>query len=91
MVSTGTTPAFAVIFRSNTHTAPNVRLPLIDGVHEHGCKCKAWCQSGKMDAGAEAKSLLRRVQLAARRAMRNATRYFGGLHGEGPECRALSS
>jgi hypothetical protein len=38
----GTTPAFAVIFRSNTHTAPNLRLPLLEGIHEQDCKCQAW-------------------------------------------------
>ena len=33
MWQSGTTPAFAVLFRSNSHTAPNYRLPLIPEVH----------------------------------------------------------
>ena len=30
----GTTPSFAVLFRSNSHTMPNYRLPLLPSTHE---------------------------------------------------------
>ena len=79
----GAAPAFAVVFRSNTHTAPNVRLPLVPAVHEPGCTCKAWCSPDATSPESEAK-LLRRIQLAAQRAMRNATRYFGGYMAKVP-------
>ncbi|CAK0814769.1 unnamed protein product, partial [Prorocentrum cordatum] len=37
----GTRPAFAVALRSNTHTAPNNRLPLIKGItHDPTCLCR---------------------------------------------------
>ena len=41
----GTTPAFAVAFRSNTHTLPNWRVPQIPESHaDDACKSKT-CQS----------------------------------------------
>ena len=37
----GTCPGFAVVFRDNTHTAPNNRLPLIDHItHDANCSCR---------------------------------------------------
>ena len=37
----GTTPSFAAVFRSNTHTQPNYRLPLLPGTHDDSqCKSK---------------------------------------------------
>ena len=45
----GTTPAFAVIFRSNTHTLPNYRIPIIPETHEDDmCHSKA-CRGAMQD------------------------------------------
>ena len=74
----GTTPSFAVIFRSNTHTAPNARLPLIAQTHDSACNCRSWCSSSSRSGATEDDGLAARVQLAAQRAMSNTTRYFGG-------------
>ena len=69
----GTSPAFAVVFRSNTHTAPNNRLPLIDGItHDSDCKCNM--NSTK----AQQKNYLTRLRQGVQRSMSNATKYIGG-------------
>ena len=48
----GTTPAFAVLFRSNSHTAPNYRLPLLAETHDDTqCPSKActeWVSAQKI-------------------------------------------
>jgi len=64
----GTTPAFAAVFRSNTNTSPNLRLPLTPKTHDSGCKRKC----------AEALGTLRHVCRLAQRAQRQTTGYFCG-------------
>ena len=34
----GTTPAFAAVFRSNTNTSPNFRLPITEKTHDPACR-----------------------------------------------------
>ena len=68
----GTHPAFAVIFRSNTHTQPNHRLPCLAATHEDEL-----CQ----DKGC--KENARNVKVVCKltqRASRQATGYFCGCH-----------
>ena len=36
----GTTPSFAVAFRSNTNTSPNYRVPLLQQTHDPDCKSR---------------------------------------------------
>eukprot|EP00973_Karenia_brevis_P034192 4716137-Karenia_brevis.AAC.1 len=38
MWQSGTTPLFAAVFRSNTHTQPNHRVPVCAETHEPSCK-----------------------------------------------------
>ena len=63
----GTNRAFAVVFRSNTHTAPNYRVPLLAATHD--TKCKADCLE---------KYSAKKVIAAAQRAQRNTTGYYTG-------------
>ena len=63
----GTAPAFAVIFRSNTHTAPNYRVPLLASTHDPSCT-----------AGCLEKHTLKNMIACAQRAQRNTTGYFTG-------------
>lgn len=67
----GTTPAFAVLFRSNSHTAPNYRLPLIPEVHDNvACPSKAcaeWVRSQEST---------KQISKLAQRAQREATGYY---------------
>eukprot|EP00959_Pyramimonas_sp_CCMP1952_P166382 3477507-Pyramimonas_sp.AAC.1 len=71
----GTTPAFAVHFRSNSHTGPNQRVPPIPGAHEESCPSKK-CQeaAAKYGTAAKLKSILRLMQ----RAQREVTGYYCG-------------
>jgi hypothetical protein len=42
----GTTPSFAALFRSNSHTMPNYRVPVLPETHENGaCRSKACMES----------------------------------------------
>jgi len=63
----GTTPGFAVLFRENTHTAPNYRVPLSRKTHDP--ECSADC----LDA-----TTIKRMMACAQRAQRNTTGYFTG-------------
>ena len=63
----GTARSFAVIFRDNTHTGPNYRVPLLASTHDP--ECKAECIS---------KHTLQRITMAAQRAQRNTTGYYTG-------------
>ena len=68
----GTTPALAVLFRSNSHTAPNYRLPLMAATHDKSCPSKAcaeWIQSP---------NALKTISKLAQRAQREATGYYCG-------------
>ena len=66
----GTHPAFAVIFRSNTHTQPNHRLPCLPTTHEDDL-----CQDkGCKDDSRNLKVVCKMTQ----RASRQATGYFVG-------------
>jgi hypothetical protein len=63
----GTAAAFAVIFRHNTHTAPNYRVPIITATHDKDCKANCLQQH-----------TLRRMISSAQRAQRNTTGYYCG-------------
>ena len=63
----GTCPAFAVWFRSNTHTAPNYRVPLLSTTHDP-C-CKADCLTSHTTE---------QMIACAQRAQRNTTGYYTG-------------
>ncbi|CAK0851422.1 unnamed protein product, partial [Prorocentrum cordatum] len=69
----GTCPALAVAFRSNTHTAPNNRLPLITGItHDPNCLCRHGSREDTEEGH------LRRIAFAVQRSMSNSSRYIGG-------------
>ena len=71
----GTTPAFAVHFRSNSHTMPNYRLPPTPAVHASSCPSKT-C---KEQAAKMLESLnLKKVSRLAQRVQREATGYYCG-------------
>ena len=75
MWQSGTTPGFAVHFRSNTHTMPNYRLPVTSAVHEPSCR-NAQCLE-------QAKALLNKVAIKAisrvtQRVQRETTGYYCG-------------
>ena len=63
----GTAPAFAVIFRSNTHSAPNYRVPLLESTHDPNCT-----------NGCLEKHTLKKMIACAQRAQRNTTGYYTG-------------
>ena len=69
----GTAPAFAVLFRSNSHTAPNYRVPLMAKTHDdEACPsktCAAWARDPKTS------KILSKL---AQRAQREATGYYCG-------------
>ncbi len=65
--SSGTTPSFAVVFRDNTHTGPNYRVPLLRQTHDP--ECTGECLTNHT---------LRRMTVAAQRAQRNTTGYYTG-------------
>ena len=71
----GTSPALAVLFRSNTHTAPNYRVPLLPQTHDDGaCPSKA-CAEWTASA---VESKIKRLSKLAQRAQREATCYYYG-------------
>ena len=63
----GTAPGFAAIFRHNTHTGPNYRVPLIKATHDKDCSSD--CLK---------KHTLQRMTMATQRAARNTTGYYTG-------------
>ena len=65
----GTAPSFACIFRCNTNTLPNYRLPLLTSTHDAECKA-AECLLDDSD--------MKQMIAAAQRAQRNCTGYFTG-------------
>ena len=72
-LQSGTTAAFAVLFRSNTHRMPNYRLPLLAETHEHDfCKSKTCLEQ----VGDPVHT--KRVSKLAQRAQREATGYYCG-------------
>ena len=71
----GTAPALAVHFRSNSHTMPNYRLPPIAAVHEATCPSKACKEhAAKMMEGLT----IKKVSRLAQRVQREATGYYCG-------------
>ena len=66
----GTCPSFAVIFRSNSHTAPNYRLPPNPEYHDDEL-CSRDCGHGTV-------KLLRTMAKVAQRAQAEATHYYCG-------------
>ena len=64
----GTTPAFAAVFRSNTNTSPNFRLPITEKTHDPACRKRC----------VEAFTSLARICRVAQRAQRQMTGYFAG-------------
>ena len=64
----GTTPAFAAVFRSNTNTSPNFRLPITEKTHDPACSKRC----------VEAFTSLARICRVAQRAQRQMTGYFAG-------------
>ena len=71
----GTTPGFAVHFRSNSHTGPNYRVPPIACVHEPSCPsaaCKARAQNmlGSLD--------VKKISRLMQRVQRETTGYYCG-------------
>ena len=70
MWQSGTTPGFAAVFRSNTHTQPNHRLPIIAATHDsQECKREQCLVEGNS---------LKKICKIAQRAQRNATGYYCG-------------
>ena len=68
-----THPAFAIAFRSNTHTLPNFRAPLTAATHEDG-----WCCSKACKASLEDPQERKRMAIMAQRACRECTGYHSG-------------
>ena len=65
----GTTPSFAVHFRSNSHTMPNYRLPPMPILHETSCNSRACKEEAqKMMDSLSLKSLSRLAQRVQREA-----------------------
>ena len=69
----GTTAAFAVLFRSNTHTAPNYRVPILPMTHNDDA-----CPSRKCKESVAVANLIRILSKLAQRAQREATGYYCG-------------
>ena len=69
----GTSRAFAVVFRSNTHTLPNYRLPPLPETHE-----TEYCKSRKCAECLDKPRLLKIVSKLAQRAQRELTGYHCG-------------
>ena len=71
----GTTPSFAVLFGSNSHTAPNYRLPVMQQTHDdercESLACKAWMAE---------KGSTKKIAKLAQRAQREATGYYCGYN-----------
>ena len=58
---------FPLLFRHNTHTGPNYRVPLLAKTHDTDCQ-----------AGCLEKNTLSKMIACAQRAMRNTTGYYSG-------------
>ncbi len=69
----GTTPAFAVGFRGNTHTAPNWRLPPIQGAHADDL-----CRSKTCRQQAQESHVVKVLAKITQKAQRNCTGYYCG-------------
>ena len=63
----GCSPAMALVFRCNTHTAPNFRVPITKETHDENCK-----------AGCLMKDKARILTAIAYRAQRSSAGYFAG-------------
>ena len=59
--------SFLSLFRHNTHTGPNYRVPLLPSTHDSDCKAE--CLE---------KHTLSKMAASAQRAMRNTTGYYTG-------------
>ena len=57
----GTVPAFAVLFRSNTHSLHNYRAPIMPETHEHAY-CKNPACRASMDDPKEKKNMAKMAQ-----------------------------
>ena len=66
----GTTPGFASVFRSNTHTQPNYRLPLLPETHDNELCSQQCLKAGPRN--------LKVTSKLAQRAQREATGYYCG-------------
>ena len=64
----GTTPAFAVVFRSNTHTLPNYRAPILPETHETDLCRSRHCRVAMQDPR-ETKLMAKMTQMAWRSEM----------------------
>ena len=78
----GTTPALAVHFRSNSHTMPNYRIPPVPAAHEECCP-SATCalRTKAMLDGARNlldKATIKGISRLAQRVQREATGYYCG-------------
>ena len=62
----GTSPMYAAVMRSNSHIAPNFRIPLTESTHDPSCTSRCTAVSDK------------RLCQIAQRAMRQMTGYFSG-------------
>jgi hypothetical protein len=69
----GTTPSFAVLFRSNSHTFPNLRVPLLPATHD-----AAACQSAACAAHVAETAETKAISKLAQRAQREVTGYHCG-------------
>ena len=69
----GTTPSFAVLFRSNSYTLPNFRVPLLPETHEDEC-----CKSRSCREHVSNPKNLKAMSKLAQRAQREATGYYCG-------------
>ena len=69
----GTTPSFAVLFRSNTHMKPNYRMPILPETHEDDA-CPSLACAARVREVSETKG----VSKLAQRAQREATGYYCG-------------
>ena len=65
--ASGTMTGFLSLFRHNTHTGPNYRVPLLAKTHDPDC-----------DADCLQKNILSKMIACAQRAMRNITGYYSG-------------
>ena len=69
----GTCPALAIQFRSNTHTSPNFRVPLMPETHD-----KSVCSSPACAQWITAPRTTKVISKLAQRAQREATGYYCG-------------
>ena len=76
----GTTPALAVHFGSNSHTMPNYRLPPISAVHEASCPSRT-CREHAEEL--RSSSSIQAVSKLAQRVQREATGYYCGYSFKG--------